>query len=256
MSKQSDTGGGQERSARLSDEQRCLVEANLGLVWALWQKYRSAPLSADIFQAGCLGLIRAAQYFEAERGFQFSTFAVPLIRRSIRQAWADQFQGGLGTGQNNKDLLPRVIRAYWLIQDEGRRDPTAEQIAEHMGKDVGMIRRALRLYERQVVSLEQPVYEDLTLAETLEDDPEHAPEAVVIQEIRTRRVRQLLSLLSPRERLVIGLRYGFVDNREWEYDQIAERMQVERQTVSRIAERALFKLRRPAALQGLHELLD
>jgi RNA polymerase sigma factor (sigma-70 family) len=224
-----------------------LAEANLRLVISVAKRYARRGLDlADLVQEGNLGLLRAIDGFEPERGVRFSTYAVWWIRQAISRALADQ--GRLvRLPLHLQETQARIARTTRELRAALGREPNAAEVAAAAGLPSERIEEIAAIW-REPVSLDQPVgeEEDASLADMLPDQNEETPEEEVAERQTSAEVREALRSLSERERMVLVLRFGLLDGRERTLAEVSKELGVTRERVRQIEGKALRKLRRPA----------
>ena len=240
-----------------AEARRRLSEANLRLVVSVAKRYAGRGLPfLDLIQEGNLGLMKAAEKFEPERGFKFSTYATWWIRQSITRAIADQGRT-IRIPVHLVESINRVKKTAGELLRKNGREPTAEEIAVQLELEPDRVRELLQLAQ-DPISLETPVgeEEDAHLEDFIQDEEVGAPADEAGRQLLRRELLSVLKSLTPREERVITLRFGLEDGRSRTLEELGREFNVTRERVRQIEAKALRKLRHPSRAKRLRDYLE
>jgi RNA polymerase primary sigma factor len=231
-----------------------LIRANTRLVIQIAKRYRGWGIAfSDLIQEGNLGLMRAADKFDYQRGNRFSTYATWWIRQAITRALSDQGRTIRLPVHINEEVR-KLRTTEESLADRLGRQPTDEEVATEMGMLISRV-RWLQGVSRRTVSLEAPIGEegDSSLGDFVIDEETVSPTEKASQALLTQEVATLLDTLKPREAQIIRLRFGFEDGKSYTLKEVGERLGITRERVRQIESKALRRLRHPYRSQRIRD---
>nr|AKC88770.1 sigma factor [Francoa sonchifolia] len=245
----------QLRTANKSREK--LINANLRMVVHIAKQYLGKGLSfPDLLQEGSMGLMKSVEKFKPQAGCRFATYAYWWIRQTVRKA-IFQHSRTIRLPENVYTLLGKVLEAKKSCIQEGNHRPTKEELARRVGITVEKLEKLLYT-TRMPLSMQQPVWagQDTTFQEIIADTEIEIPDISVGKQMMRQHVRNLLSILSPKERRIIRLRFGIEDGKQKSLSEIGAVFGLSKERVRQLESRALYRLKQCLSSQGLGAYTD
>jgi RNA polymerase primary sigma factor len=227
------------------------------LVISIARRYINRGLQfLDLIQEGNIGLMKAVDKFEYQRGYKFATYATWWIRQAITRAIIDQART-IRIPVHMNDIINKLNRASRTLVQENGKEPTLEEIAKRMGMSLDKVEKVFKITKRPV-SLETPVGEegDGRLQDFIEDKEVISPQDAAISSNMAKRIQKVLSTLNEREEKILRMRFGIGEKHDHTLDEVGQYFELTRERIRQIEEKALRKLKQSSRASKLKSFID
>ncbi|MGQ9645065.1 MAG: RNA polymerase sigma factor RpoD [Thermodesulfobacteriota bacterium] len=243
--------------AKTKEAKSELIKANLRLVISIAKRYVNRGLQfLDLVQEGNMGLMRAVDKFEYQRGYKFGTYATWWIRQAITRAIADQART-IRLPVHMVEVINKLNRVSRLLVQEMGREPTTDEIARKMGVSTDQLQKVLRVTKKPI-SLETPIgeEEESQLKDLIEDEKSLSPQDAAINSNLVRQTEKVLSTLNEREKKILKMRFGIGENHDHTLEEVGRDFHVTRERIRQIEAKALRKLKQPRRAERLKSFVE
>ena len=243
--------------AKAKEAKSELVKANLRLVISIVRRYLNRGLQfLDLIQEGNIGLMKAVDKFEYQRGYKFGTYATWWIRQAITRAIADQART-IRIPVHMNEIINKLNRTSRTLVQQNGREPTQEEIAEKMGMSLDKVQKIVKIAQKPI-SLETPIgeEEDSRLEDFIEDKEAISPQEAAISSNMAKRIQKVLSILNEREEKILRMRFGIGEKHDHTLDEVGQYFELTRERIRQIEEKALRKLKHSSRADKLRSFIE
>ena len=243
--------------AKTKEAKSEMVKANLRLVISIAKRHINRGLHfLDLIQEGNIGLMKAVDKFEYQRGYKFGTYATWWVRQAITRAITDQART-IRIPVHMNDIINKLSRTSRSLVQQIGREPTLEEIAEKMGMSLDKVEKILKITKKPI-SLETPIgeEEDSRLEDFIEDKEVISPQDVAISSNMTKQIQRVLSTLNQREEKILRMRFGIGEKQDYTLEEVGQDFELTRERIRQIEDKALRKLKHSSRADKLKSFID
>jgi RNA polymerase primary sigma factor len=243
--------------AKAKEAKSELVKANLRLVISIAKRYLNRGLHfLDLIQEGNIGLMKAVDKFEYQRGYKFGTFATWWIRQAITRAIADQART-IRLPVHMIEIISKLNRTSQTLVQQMGREPTLEEVAEKIGMSLDEVQKILKITKKPI-SLETPIgeEEDICLGDFIEDKEVISPQEAAISSNMAKRIQKVLSTLNEREEKILRMRFGIGERHDHTLEEVGQAFELTRERIRQIEDKALRKLKHSSQAHKLKSFIE